>query len=96
MKIKEGYTRPVWSEDSWLQEHAGASLSSETADEKAANKRPSEEEENEENVAKKKRKGNPQVFFDIKIGNRHAGRVVISLRDDIVPMTAGKFFKFIL
>ncbi|CAD5119683.1 DgyrCDS8278 [Dimorphilus gyrociliatus] len=91
MKIKEGYTRPVWSEDSWLQEHAGSSLTQEDNDEKLANKRPSEEIEKEESVAKKKKKVNPQVFFDIKIGSRHAGRIVISLRDDIVPMTAENF-----
>lgn len=25
-RIKEGSTRPVWSEDSWLQAHAGETL----------------------------------------------------------------------
>lgn len=25
-RIKEGSTRPVWSEDSWLQKHAGETL----------------------------------------------------------------------
>lgn len=25
-RIKEGSTRPVWSEDTWLQQHAGETL----------------------------------------------------------------------
>lgn len=25
-RIKEGSTRPVWSEDSWLQQHAGETI----------------------------------------------------------------------
>ena len=25
-RIKEGSTRPVWSEDTWLQKHAGETL----------------------------------------------------------------------
>lgn len=25
-RIKEGSTRPVWAEDSWLQQHAGETL----------------------------------------------------------------------
>ena len=32
-----------------------------------------------------------KVFFDITIGSRPAGRVVMELFDDIVPKTAGNF-----
>jgi len=32
---------------------------------------------------------NPQVYMDIKIGNKPAGRLRFVLRADIVPMTAG-------
>lgn len=32
---------------------------------------------------------NPQVYMDVKIGNKPAGRMRFLLRADIVPMTAG-------
>lgn len=37
---------------------------------------------------KKQRTGNPQVYLDVKIGSS-TGRIVIDLRADIVPKTAG-------
>lgn len=37
----------------------------------------------------KKGRVNPQVYMDIKIGNKPAGRMRFLLRADIVPMTAG-------
>ncbi|KAK3088093.1 hypothetical protein FSP39_014594 [Pinctada imbricata] len=33
----------------------------------------------------------PQVFFDITIGGKAAGRVVMELRADVVPKTAENF-----
>lgn len=39
----------------------------------------------------KRSKANPQVYMDIKIGNKSAGRIVIQLRADVVPLTAGTF-----
>jgi hypothetical protein len=32
---------------------------------------------------------NPTVFFDIAIGGRPIGRMIMVLRSDIVPRTAG-------
>ena len=46
-----------------------------------------------EPVAKRSR-GNPQVYFDIKIGSSSAGRIGMELRADMVPKTAGKLSKF--
>ncbi|KAG8013569.1 Peptidyl-prolyl cis-trans isomerase E, partial [Nibea albiflora] len=39
----------------------------------------------------KKGRVNPQVYMDIKIGNKPAGRLRFLLRADIVPMTAENF-----
>lgn len=35
--------------------------------------------------------GNPQVFFDISIGTKAAGRITMELRADVVPKTAENF-----
>lgn len=42
-------------------------------------------------AAKKSKGGNPQVFMDIKFDGRDLGRIVIELRADVVPRTAGRF-----
>lgn len=33
----------------------------------------------------------PRVFFDIEIGGRPVGRIVMELRSDVVPRTAEGF-----
>jgi len=30
--------------------------------------------------------------MDIQIGNRQAGKIIMELRNDVVPRTAGKYF----
>ena len=85
MKITEGSTRPVWASDEWLQKYAGASLTEGAASTDKENpglvpstdgtkKRAGEEEAEGPDAKKKKR--NPQVYFDIKIGKSSAGRSV--------------------
>ncbi|XP_060062738.1 peptidyl-prolyl cis-trans isomerase E-like isoform X2 [Ylistrum balloti] len=95
MKIKEGASRAVWSEDSWLQKHAGETLQDSTKEEKESGdtgvKRAAEDSETTTAPPPKKSKGNPQVYLDIKVGNRTSGRVVIELRADVVPKTAENF-----
>jgi peptidyl-prolyl isomerase E (cyclophilin E) len=44
-----------------------------------------------ESLPAKKVKTNPRVFMDIRIGKREAGRIIIELRADVVPMTAENF-----
>lgn len=89
MKIKEGATRAVWSDDAWLQEHAGKTLEKSTNEDQGT-KRPAEDIDTN-TVPAKKSKGNPQVFFDISIDNKDVGRITMELRADIVPVTAENF-----
>lgn len=39
----------------------------------------------------KKREGRPRVYFDITIGGKTSGRIVMELFDDVVPKTAENF-----
>ena len=34
------------------------------------------------------------MYLDIKIGNKQSGRIVVELRPDVVPKTAGKLSHF--
>ncbi|NXE93186.1 PPIE isomerase, partial [Menura novaehollandiae] len=87
MRIKEGSSRPVWSDDEWLKKFSGKTL--EENKEEGGADAPKSEVQEDEPPAKKSRV-NPQVFMDIKIGNKPAGRLRILLRSDVVPMTAGE------
>lgn len=99
-RIKEGSTRPVWSEDDWLQKHAGATLkldAQKAAEEESTEQEPEPSVETPAKVPKTDSsenggvKRNPQVYFDIRIGSHDAGRIVMLLRADVVPKTAENF-----
>jgi peptidyl-prolyl isomerase E (cyclophilin E) len=45
----------------------------------------------DDNIAPGKREDNPKVYFDIEIGKKPAGRIVMELRADVVPKTAENF-----
>jgi peptidyl-prolyl isomerase E (cyclophilin E) len=87
-RMKENSLKPVWAEDAWLQKYAGSSIE---------NTEPTDDNKSTvENVTvskpeEKEKKANPQVYFDIKIGNSDAGRIVMLLRADVVPKTAENF-----
>lgn len=81
-KIKEGSSRPVWSEDTWLQEHAGETLNNDDS-----NTSKGADEDGDSN----KKKKNPQVYFDVTVGKHNVGRIIMMLRPDIVPKTAENF-----
>ncbi|CAH2099552.1 unnamed protein product [Euphydryas editha] len=88
-RIKEGSTRPVWSEDSWLQKHAGETLNvSKNGDDEASKEKT---ETGSVIPAKPTEKRNPQVYFDISVGKQEIGRIIMMLRADIVPKTAENF-----
>lgn len=97
MKAKEGSSRPVWADDQWLVEHAGATLK-QTGEEDAdgeeadsAAEKHTEADTETSVAASKTSKANPQVYMDIKIGNKQSGRIVMQLKADIVPHTAENF-----
>ena len=99
MKVTESSTRPVWASDEWLQKYAGASLTEGAANTDKENpglvpqtdgkKRTGAEDDEGPDAKKKKR--NPQVYFDIKIADKMVGRIIILLRADVVPKTAENF-----
>ncbi|XP_072313978.1 peptidyl-prolyl cis-trans isomerase E [Eucyclogobius newberryi] len=90
MRIKEGSSRPVWSDDDWLKRFSGKTI--EEAEAEAATGVESTNTTNQEaEPPAKKGRINPQVYMDIKIGNKPAGRLRFLLRADIVPMTAENF-----
>lgn len=101
MKIKEGHNKAVWADDNWLTKYAGATIKEQDKEKEGGgdetegneeNKKRSAEDTDESSApAAKRSKANPQVYFDIKIGNKDIGRITIQLRADVVPMTAENF-----
>lgn len=90
MRLKEGSMRPVWSDDNWLKRFSGKTMETEEkSGEKVEDAAKTEVQEGEPPA--KRIRANPQVYMDIKIGNKPAGRLRILLRADIVPMTADNF-----
>lgn len=106
-RIKDGNFKPVWAEDGWLQKHSGATLdnkpdgeATEESAETNGTKKPDGGEAATVSVAtgkedeKERTKGegrNPQVYFDIRLGNSDIGRIIMLLRADVVPKTAENF-----
>ncbi|KAG9268299.1 peptidyl-prolyl cis-trans isomerase E [Astyanax mexicanus] len=89
MRIKEGSSRPVWSDDDWLKKFSGKTTEESEEAESAAQESNTATQEGEPPA--KKGRANPQVYMDIKIGNKPAGRLRFLLRADVVPMTAENF-----
>ena len=95
--LKEGSSRPVWSEDTWLRKYAGKTLEE---GEKAGDdggggggggETTAAEGEGGDGKPAAKRKANPRVYFNIRIGSENAGKVVIELFYDVVPKTCENF-----
>ncbi|KAG8451654.1 hypothetical protein GDO86_003737 [Hymenochirus boettgeri] len=88
MRLKEGSSKAVWSDDDWLKKFSGKTLDENEEGESAEAPKPVAQEGE---PPPKKVRANPQVYMDIKIGNKPAGRVRFLLRADIVPMTVENF-----
>lgn len=96
--LKEGSSRPVWSEDAWLRKHAGKTLEEESqgggegGGDNPAKRANSDDETTEENgEPAAKRRANPRVFLKVRIGSEEIGRMVVELFSDVVPKTADNF-----
>lgn len=88
--LKEGSSRPVWSEDAWLRKHAGKTLEESQEEAGDSSAKQANEEEGSGKPAAKKR-ANPRVFLEIRVGSESIGRMVIELFSDTVPKTAENF-----
>ena len=86
--LKEGSSRPVWSEDAWLRKHAGETLQKEGQEGEVG---PGGAAQTENGEPAAKRRANPRVYFDIKIGSEEMGRIIMELFADITPRTAENF-----
>jgi len=94
MAIKEGSSRPVWSDDTWLAKHAGSSTKpAESKTVTPAANGESEEISIEEAAAAQEKEdtNNVQVYFDISIGGQSAGRIRMTLHKNVVPKTVENF-----
>ncbi|XP_037268281.2 peptidylprolyl isomerase cyclophilin-33 [Rhipicephalus microplus] len=92
MKIKEGSTKAVWSEDSWLRQHAGETLNTKEGDENSKEGEEAEVQSDDKEVGEKaKKSANPQVYLDISVDGQEIGRIRIILFKDVVPRTAENF-----
>uniref|UniRef100_A0A6I8SFC4 Peptidyl-prolyl cis-trans isomerase n=1 Tax=Xenopus tropicalis TaxID=8364 RepID=A0A6I8SFC4_XENTR len=78
----------VWSDDDWLKKFSGKTLEENEEGEGVEAPKPVTQEGE---PPPKKVRANPQVYMDIKIGNKPAGRIRFLLRADIVPMTVENF-----
>jgi len=86
---KRNSSRAVWNSDDWLVENTApaptdADINGDQTKGDAENKTSSE-------PPSKKVRQNPKCFIDISIGDQYAGRIVMELRADVVPMTAENF-----
>ena len=50
-----------------------------------------QQQQQQKQKAKKKSNALPRVFFDVEIGKKAAGRIIMELRSDVVPKTAENF-----
>jgi len=105
LRIKENSSRPVWQDEEWLQTYSGKQTEEQNvisnngnaentpvAEDSSALKRAAKEAIASSGAEMiKKPKKNPQVYFDVKIGNTNVGRIIMLLNADIVPKTAENF-----
>jgi peptidyl-prolyl isomerase E (cyclophilin E) len=103
VQIKEKSSKPVWSEDQWLSEAMNTVGNEATSTDDNNNTKPKETISKDEDIdeidfdtgkplsKRIKSTTNPRVYFDIEINGSRAGRLILTLYADIVPLTAENF-----
>ena len=91
--LKEGSSRPVWSEDTWLKKHAGKTLDEADSSEAVTGNGEAVpvETTGKDGEPAPKRTTNPRVYMKVRIGSENVGRIVIEVFSDVVPRTAENF-----
>ena len=97
--LKEGSSRPVWSDDAWLKTYVGKTTEEGggkeegpgTGEGKDDNEGKAGEEEEGVEEPPSKKYAKPRVYFEVSIGQSPVGRVVMELHSDVVPRTAENF-----
>ncbi|XP_065843375.1 peptidyl-prolyl cis-trans isomerase-like [Oscarella lobularis] len=87
-RVREGNDQPVWAEENWIKKYVGTAEEGNGEQKKETS---AEETDGSGEPAAKKSRMNPNVFMDISIGDKAAGRIVMLLRADVVPKTAENF-----
>lgn len=91
IRTTESSTRAVWQKEEWLQKYAGKSEgdleNGNKTEPNSDDKIEDESVEKETKISKPISSGNPEVFIEIRIDGRFEGRIKISLRKDVVPLT---------
>eukprot|EP00158_Paraphelidium_tribonemae_P005322 Partr_v1_DN27277_c0_g2_i2_m38619 putative PPIases accelerate the folding of proteins. It catalyzes the cis-trans isomerization of proline imidic peptide bonds in oligopeptides (By similarity) len=89
MQSVDGSMRPLWEQESYIQEHIVASGS--TAGASASVDVPVAAKDLVDEGSRKKGNDLPRVYLDISLDGAGIGRVIIELRSDVVPKTAENF-----
>jgi len=105
VRLKETSSKPVWAEDTWLAESMNTVGTESSTENNGETKEKVDDSASKENVdadeidfdtgrplsKRIKSTANPRVYFDIEINGSRAGRLVMTLYADIVPLTAENF-----
>jgi peptidyl-prolyl isomerase E (cyclophilin E) len=91
-KLASTSNTAIWNDDAWLRKYA-LNTAEDELDAKPTVEEPTTDEMQDEEVSSAPpavTSGKlPQVFMDIRLGGAMIGKIIIELRSDVVPKTAG-------
>ena len=83
-QIKEGWGRPIWSDDNWIKKYGTGNKDADgnpiDADGNVIKPNEDMQEQTVMEAAANMPEARPRVFFDVKIGANFAGRIVLELQ----------------